>query len=344
MSGVLQESDWLVNSYCLAAIVIGSYDVLLTFSREVDCIWRRKFSAVTVLYVVNRYCRISVNILYLSSPLFVHGCKAISIAQEVLIVFASFGIALFTTLRAWAICGSGRSSTILVFLVFLSSMFPVCANIYNFSRPAIFYVDESGLCNSASKVPPPGPIGLFPIFTRSMAVTSDLLLLIITWMKTADIVRVQAKSFRPKLTMLLVRDGTLYFTALFLLNLVTVIQDVLVRYSSNSSTDFILVNEAVAAVLIARFILDLRSFDQSDKTYHMSMSTMQFSSSFAGNIASPLAAAESTWMTGPIGDLEDDERHRHTMELTDAFDVGIAAFNERNRSSLACSPRAQINS
>jgi len=47
-----------------------------------------------------------------------------------------------------------------------------------------------------------------------MVVMSDLLILIVTWMKTADIVSVKIKNFRPKLSTLLIRNGTLYFIAL----------------------------------------------------------------------------------------------------------------------------------
>lgn len=36
-------------------IVIQVYDILLTLSRELDCIWRRKITAVTVIYAVIRY-------------------------------------------------------------------------------------------------------------------------------------------------------------------------------------------------------------------------------------------------------------------------------------------------
>ena len=40
----------------LNCTVIVVYNTLLTFSREVTCIWRRKFSAVTVLFFTQRYC------------------------------------------------------------------------------------------------------------------------------------------------------------------------------------------------------------------------------------------------------------------------------------------------
>ena len=36
-------------------LAVVTYDIMLTFSREVNCIWRRKWNLVTVVYVVCRY-------------------------------------------------------------------------------------------------------------------------------------------------------------------------------------------------------------------------------------------------------------------------------------------------
>lgn len=44
---------WLGSWPLLAAIVL--YDILLTFSREVSCIWRRQWNLVTVIFVICRY-------------------------------------------------------------------------------------------------------------------------------------------------------------------------------------------------------------------------------------------------------------------------------------------------
>lgn len=44
-------SQWFIEG----AVVLQSYEVLLLYSREVDLIWKRKTTAVTVLYVIVRY-------------------------------------------------------------------------------------------------------------------------------------------------------------------------------------------------------------------------------------------------------------------------------------------------
>ncbi|KAK7688792.1 hypothetical protein QCA50_008332 [Cerrena zonata] len=46
----------------LAALVLASYDIILTFSREVQNVWQRKFGTGTILYLFIRYGTL-VNIL-----------------------------------------------------------------------------------------------------------------------------------------------------------------------------------------------------------------------------------------------------------------------------------------
>lgn len=61
--------------------------------------------------------------------------------------------------------------------------------------------------------------GVVPILTRAMAILSDLLVLIITWMKTGDAWRMSRqlpKRSRPKLLPLVVRNGE--FRLIFVLN------------------------------------------------------------------------------------------------------------------------------
>lgn len=54
----LAHKIWLIltiDNAVTSDTVILAYDILLTLSQEVNCIWRRKFSAVTILYGVIRY-------------------------------------------------------------------------------------------------------------------------------------------------------------------------------------------------------------------------------------------------------------------------------------------------
>ncbi|KAK7695968.1 hypothetical protein QCA50_000607 [Cerrena zonata] len=44
------------TSFLLAAATLCAFDILLTLPREFRCIWKKRFSAITVLYPVIRYC------------------------------------------------------------------------------------------------------------------------------------------------------------------------------------------------------------------------------------------------------------------------------------------------
>ena len=54
------ESQLTLNSVAFCA-----YEYALTFSEEIDYIWRRKFSIVSLLFVISRYCVMCYNVLYI---------------------------------------------------------------------------------------------------------------------------------------------------------------------------------------------------------------------------------------------------------------------------------------
>jgi len=321
----------------IAAVAILAYDILLTSSREVDCVWGRKFSVASVLYVTQRYSAFLSFTLPQSSPTSLQECQAQIITQYLLFLLDMFGGAAFTTLRAWAV--SGRIN-ILVVLTFLFSMFAPCINLYNIAAAQIFYDPTDGCYYSSP--PPPGKPEFIPVFTRTTAVVADLVVLMITWTKTADAMRLRDEHFRPKLSTLLLRNGMAYFAVLCTLNVVNVILDVLtIGFNFNGSSNFVNVNEAVASALIARFILDLRSVSDPNESRGQ-LSTVRFTPSFSGNIGGSLGVAESTWMSGAADDIDDNYVQDHDRtEYEDSQDVGLRDFDgERNRRLSEAGPSA----
>jgi len=208
------EPAQFVKACTIVPIAILGYDTLLTFSREVDCIWRRRFSAVTVLYVMQRYCMILAVTFRLAVPSArtLISCRVCTYVIYCSDVLGLLGVALFSSLRTWAICG--RLSLPLV-LVFLSSIFIPCINIYNYSRPVVFEI-EDGVCTETVRTPDiVSHDEYFPTITRCMAVFADGLVILVTWMKSADTLRTsrQHTDFRPKLSITLFRNGTMYFVS-----------------------------------------------------------------------------------------------------------------------------------
>jgi len=175
-----------------------------------------------------------------------------------------------------------------VVLVLLFSMFEPAANIYNFSRYRHFYVDATGCVqemtahSSADRY--------MPIIVRSMSIAAEFLVLVVTWMKTVDIWKAsrQMKQFRPKLSMLLLRDGTTYFATLFILNILTLTIDIAacLNPSLGGAMNFEFITETISPVLIARFMLDLRSVHHPEQSIN-DITTIYFGL-ITGDLAGPL--------------------------------------------------------
>lgn len=66
---VLSSSYSLAIRLILVYLALIIYEIFLTFEREIVCIWRRKFSAVTVLYACMRYALLIDKLIALVSAI-----------------------------------------------------------------------------------------------------------------------------------------------------------------------------------------------------------------------------------------------------------------------------------
>ncbi|TCD62428.1 hypothetical protein EIP91_006910 [Steccherinum ochraceum] len=159
-----------------------------------------------------------------------------------------------------------------------------------------------------------------PLITFGIGISGDLLVLAITWVKTADTWRAGAKAgqFRPALTTLLLRDGTTYFLTLLLLGIISFVLNI-TQTDQNNTTSFTTVVDAITANLTARFILDLRSvyYKGSSQQSHV-LSTVKF----AGNMGAPLGVDDSIWMSSPADDVR-NARDEEYEEEEDPFCAGL---------------------
>ncbi|KAH8100114.1 hypothetical protein BXZ70DRAFT_940402 [Cristinia sonorae] len=322
---IIEQQSRIFSQICsLVATAIVTYDYLLTFSSEVRFIWRRKINMATFIFVFTRYSILGFAI-YRQWPvdeanISVEQCKRYSIASMVLTMLITFNIGFFTSFRAYAITGRW---TLPVIAVVLCSMFSPAANIYNYARPFVFAIVTNGPFTRCIQMPTPEAMRrtprIMPILVRSITILGDLLLLAVTWGKSYGVFKasLQLRNFKPKISVLLLRDGTLYFVALAALNLVVLLLVISNQYlHPNMGTAFIFVTETIACVLIARFILDLRyitgdpSARDGDVTTGMAsehgqgLSTIHFATStFLGNLAAPLRATSDTSTGGDESDM-----------------------------------------
>ncbi|CAL1717054.1 unnamed protein product [Somion occarium] len=293
------ESLFISTSYVMVAAVIPSYDILLTFSREVDYIWKRRFSVVTVLFIL--WVPRTVLEVYVSS-----------MRSQLL-------IALFSAFRVWAIWGRRWLPFSLVLLV---SLVVPCVNLYHYSSLITVTVTPA--------LPPLLGGGCawlifisysLPVATRIIAIVADALVLAMTWVKTASLLKqAHGVNVRPRLITMFLRDGTLYFVFLMALNVVTLIIDLA---GNDNTTQFVFVNEAISTVLISRFLLDLRGVYVSepinDTTISGGTSTIRFSPRLLGNLGAPLEQ-ESVWMSNAAGD---EGGSQDEIDSSDTLSAGL---------------------
>ncbi|TCD64604.1 hypothetical protein EIP91_003869 [Steccherinum ochraceum] len=228
----------------------------------------------------------------------------------------------FSTLRIWAIWGHALAPTLAVALT--SAVVPAIA-IFGASQLTTFsLMTPDGLkCFANVKYsltlsirrmyPFPAspnltgidePALLVNYVARSVTIASDALVLVLTWAKTADVWRESKKTKALKVTVstLLLRDGTMYFGTLLIMNIAAFFLDVFQKKANGSA--FIFVLNAIGANLLARFLLDLRSVYESGSRDLQTMSSLNFAArSFGGNMGAPLVNGDSIWVSRPADDV-----------------------------------------
>ncbi|KAH8100995.1 hypothetical protein BXZ70DRAFT_1007920 [Cristinia sonorae] len=301
------ETLALQYTYTFAAFTLASYDICLSFSREVERIWKGKFSAVTVLYLALRSGVLVHTILdllivaYVPSTVllrsFFQSCKFIYAFGSILDIVSHLCVAAFSTLRIWAISSRSRHRNLMTLAVFVLCLFIPCVNIYGYTNYHYSAVEVSpaddpegagaGSLSAASRSPQ--HLGTI---TRAVAITGDMLVLVLTWINTYDWTLSEEVRRIQKYSILMLVNGSLYFIALLALNIVALILDV---YEDGSfSTQFTIMNavydftlcprsllslssdfSSFTNILVCHFILDLR--DLTEKGMNESVSSQEIS-------------------------------------------------------------------
>ncbi|TCD71061.1 hypothetical protein EIP91_000153 [Steccherinum ochraceum] len=303
---------------------LAAYDTSLTFSREVTSIWRRKLTVVTALFVLQRWVVVLTGLL-----------------RNLRILWVC--VAAFSTLRIWAIWGHSLTPTLAVALA--SALVPV-VNLYNDSQKTSSMV--SSYCfDDVSHSLAISSRRMLNYIVRGIAIASDALVLVLTWLKTADVWRASRRMKGLKITVstLLLRDGTVYFSLLLLLNILAMILNALQADLGGST--FVDVLNVVSANLHARFLLDLRSVYEKGPDEIRTVSTIQYAvQSLSGNMGAPLRIEDSTRVSGPADDVDHD-RDQQYEEAVVPFRAGLGLefdTEEVHRESLTSTGRGHSSS
>ncbi|KAJ3476985.1 hypothetical protein NLI96_g10774 [Meripilus lineatus] len=281
---------------------LTTFDAMLTFSREVDCVWRRNFTFITILYLIQRYGLLVEHIFGLINAVLESPSVIVCFLRYLLAHhLAHFDYRAISSLRVLAITGRSWVSFI---IVLLPNLFVIGSNIYNLGRVKRFDVLPGGGCTYSVRSPQP----------FAAAILVDLLVLGITWFKTTKISKfARNNNINLSLSTLLLRDGSIQFTyasnsdddplltfgphsALAVMNIVCAVFDTIPATIFMNGATFVIVYQE-SSIILSRFILDLRSVYMSDTNSGSGRtSSVRFATQISGNIGAPLEEA-STWTT-----------------------------------------------
>jgi len=248
----------------VVSAMLAYYDFFITFADEVKCIWKRKFSFPTFLFMMNRYSTLFSRTLLIIQLLpyqyttlnnwqDIMLCTVVLRSSEAFTVVSQVSVAIFLALRTFAIW---RRDWRIFVLVFALGMIVPITSIYYFATltPTIVGLPFIGCSELASLSDV--TIGRFNIAVRLSAIVADAVVLILTWMKTMGMIRdCKGPRSHRSVVLMLLRDGTVYFAALLILNIANVVAIQSQAFGSNGTPAF---NDVVVSIIVSRFLLNLR--------------------------------------------------------------------------------------
>ncbi|TFK84545.1 hypothetical protein K466DRAFT_588821 [Polyporus arcularius HHB13444] len=261
IAAVVSEADSIISyDYCaMAAIVLYVYDYLITFPEEVASFWKAKPTGATVLFFLTRYTTMAV-LLFEFVIGFIQfpgtSCVYTSILDDVIETMQYLPWAGFAALRAYAL-SRNRPLSVLVFLLSSITIVVNMLDTFKFVTPAAIPFFGCTLVDTIS----PQLALVFASTARGTLIAADAILIVITWAKLSRRGGGAGGSF----VHVVLRDGTLYFICLLILNTlhlaftVASIATPVVRRVSN----VIAFSEPLTAMLIYRFMLNLQAVNRN---------------------------------------------------------------------------------
>ncbi|KAK7693026.1 hypothetical protein QCA50_002591 [Cerrena zonata] len=318
----------LLNFLLAVALTLAVYDTILSFPKEVKCIWQGKFGTGPILYLFIRYGTVLNMFLELLS--------GFPVSKRVIYCYTPLNqdARAFDCVRIWSICQHAWIPTVLVFVL---SMFEPAINIY--ARLPTFV--------GSYLVVPSGPLAhcwvgtdIIPykyslaVITRTISVTADAVVLGLTLWKTIYIFRereeVRAGS---KLTTRLAYGGSMQFGLLLLLNILAVLLDILAVAASSTTfpntSQFLFIQNVLTSIILSHFILNLRSTyltTNNPSQTSSKQSSLHFASAVEGNMGSSLSGS---WGSN----IEEDEEDTEGVQYSDyPFAAGLDDIREASGS------------
>ncbi|KAJ3485911.1 hypothetical protein NLI96_g4614 [Meripilus lineatus] len=237
-----------------SSLALLVYDHLLTFPTEVQLIWRRKFSVVTILFLLVRYFTLVSKVVYVACMMGEWSTEEyarLEIVNDALAILGGIGVYGFNILRIYALWDKNRRLALLIAIVGYGIPLTGVVRIFSMTFRYIHIKD----C----------------ILPSSLA--AEFLVIILTLIKTLRSHKpVPGIPLQRRLSQLFLRNGLVYFMVLATADTLVFIGWLVVGLTLptlKAASDLWLLDvfniayflDAASAILITRFILSLRSFD-----------------------------------------------------------------------------------
>ncbi|TFK79572.1 hypothetical protein K466DRAFT_505347, partial [Polyporus arcularius HHB13444] len=301
-----------------AATALVLYEHAITLGTEVQQVWKREVSGATVLFILTRYMTL-LNRLFVAISLSpIHSRESsCPVSRSMSYLHADLGI-FYQAIAAVRVYALWSRDIRLFLIVMVTGVFVALVNLF-FRSASSVYILPTALysCQVAPTAMSASAYATLSIATRAVSIFSDGVVVVLTWIKTYRVFVLTRKvSFRTNYSALILRDGTLYFLAVCILNLVAIIY--IMNIGANLLNDMIV---TLSSMLMARFLLNLwdhRSRTE-DITYIMSqsegkgrMSTSPVSTlRFKTDLLDSMAASVGTTDEDLLDDDDDETACEH---------------------------------
>ncbi|EKM60189.1 uncharacterized protein PHACADRAFT_246036 [Phanerochaete carnosa HHB-10118-sp] len=346
-----QEAETaLIQDYVFFSVLsLVSYEYVITLDREIAAVWRRKFTVTSLLLLAVRWLMVLGLILQVAQPGDSQAwCTPGHILNVLIYLAVTVLISVFSALRVYALWQGSRMKYAFPAIVLALGMIPVGTNIFNWARSSITFVETPQVtgCFDSTNIPPKLSMELL-FLTRCSLIASDILVLILTWVKSLAQWRAMRRlKLGSSVSTVLLRDGSLYFLALLG---VSILQ--LLTYSSrleDTGTYAIVFIQSLPPLLVQRFILNLRQLGPATEAsepgfgaQHVSRLSLRFGvpSDFLGNIGESLDHGQSEHIEEHYGDddrcVADDQRDRLEEGLAQHSGPLIVHLEEPTEADIA---------
>ncbi|RPD59021.1 hypothetical protein L226DRAFT_572371 [Lentinus tigrinus ALCF2SS1-7] len=270
------------GNYCdLATSVLFIYDSVVTLEREVACFLTAERNGTSLLFLSNKVISMTFYVMQLigfmtfpSDARSVTRCGSFSRALHAMLALQMIPWAVFSALRAYVV----SRSKVLGFLVLVFSIAPTAANLvpYGYGLSGVILAKYGLGCLSTDDTTAEltlSDTSAVTIVSRAPLIAADILLIFITWTKLSsrDVLKGIRGSGRLSLSDIILRDGTIYFIVLSLLNILHLTLSLLSAHNitrqatiNGTGSSFVtLFTAPITAILMSRFLLQLQEANQA---------------------------------------------------------------------------------